>query len=188
MWALQMRVDERPQSVAQWLDAVRYGRRETLAQSAEIIHEPAEIVEDETVLSALPTLRSAKKPTHENQNPQREELNLPILSGDNETWYRVKIDALRVTWPKRCACCLSPMITTLDVRTPTVWWQIPYCAECRAHAEKGQNIEGVSTAAAIASGVLGLMMCAGEALRPGLMFLLGGPVGVARRRGIVAAI
>ncbi len=177
MWALQMRVYERPQSVAQWLDAVRYGGRETVPEKAAV----EEIVDDETVNAAsagasLSSVRSNQNPPRANSSKRDEILNLPVLSSDSEIWYRVKIDALRVTWPKRCACCLSPLVTTLDVRTPKVWWQIPYCAECRAHAEKGQNIEGVSTAAAIASGVVGLMLCAGEALRPGLMFLLGGPL------------
>ena len=177
MWALQMRVDERPQSVAQWLDAVRYGRSELLTESSETIDAPTEIIEDKAADTSLPSLRAAKKPAREAENLERDDvLSLPILSGDNETWYRVKIDALRVTWLKRCACCLSPMITTLDVRTPTVWWQIPYCAQCRAHAESGQNIEGVSTAAAIGSGVLGLMLCASEVFRPGAFFLLGGPL------------
>ena len=166
MWALQMRVDERPQSVAGWLDAVHHGRSESMSLDKIAADESLQAVP-----SALPPMRAPQKLA-------RDELpKLPVLSGDNETWYRVKIDALRVIWPKRCACCLSPLVTTLDVHTPSVWWQIPYCAECRHHAETGQNIEGVSTAASIGSGVVGLVLCAsGSRAVPALIFLLGGPL------------
>ncbi len=75
-------------------------------------------------------------------------------------WYRVSVNARRIVWPKKCACCGGGMTLPLDVKTPAIWWQLPYCAACREHAERGEAI------------MVGGSIVAGLLLAVGLTFLL----------------
>ena len=98
--------------------------------------------------------------------------------GNSEAWHRVSVETRRVQWPRRCACCGEHLAVMLDVRTPKIWWQLPYCHECREHAEKGQNIDGVARSAMVACGTLGAVAAlAFDAWQPGLMVGLGGVLG-----------
>ena len=81
-----------------------------------------------------------------------------VLHGN--VWYRVTVNARRIVWPKKCACCGGPMMLPLDVKTPAIWWQLPYCAACRDHAERG---EAMTVGGSMVSGLL---------LAIGLTFLL----------------
>ena len=86
----------------------------------------------------------------------------------SEPSYRVTVSSRRIVWPKKCACCGGGMVLPLDVRTPTIWWQLPYCAACREHAERGESISdggGVAAALFLALGVSLLLL---EGIRPGL--------------------
>jgi serine/threonine protein kinase len=80
-----------------------------------------------------------------------------LLGSDSpRAWYRVTVEARRIEWPKKCACCGESMVVPLDVCTPAIWWQLPYCAACREHAERGEAINSASNLAGWILGTLGL--------------------------------
>lgn len=86
----------------------------------------------------------------------------------SEPSYRVSVSSRRIVWPKKCACCGGGMVLPLDVRTPTIWWQLPYCAACREHAERGESISDGGGVAAALFFALGVSLLLLEGIRPGL--------------------
>lgn len=87
----------------------------------------------------------------------------------SEPSYRVTVTARRIVWPKKCACCGGGMVLPLDVKTPTIWWQLPYCAACREHAERGESITVGGSVVAALSFALGLTLLLLEAGELGLV-------------------
>lgn len=64
--------------------------------------------------------------------------------------YQLQVSAKLLSWPRRCACCMSEPNTHLRaaasrttgkrVRTTTTsWWDIPYCTLCLDHKAKFDN-------------------------------------------------
>jgi serine/threonine protein kinase len=160
MWAMEMRVDERPQTLQDWFKSF-YGKRQTATPEPISVDKGA--TQDKTasqVLLTAPDETAAAGKTaalsdsvpHESAEPVGRNAMRP-RKGDmsSEQWYQVDIHAKRVKWPKQCACCNAPCTTFYIMETRTAAWEVPYCAACREHAERGQSIEGMLHGLAAAS-------------------------------------
>jgi hypothetical protein len=148
MWALEMRVDRRPQTVHAFLDALT---RRTWTVPPEIVSTPAEEPQD------------ISQPA-----PPDFHWGIPDPA---ERVYEVAIPSDEVRWPQRCACCFAPADTSYQLESMGTtglfdlfverWsWPVPYCSTCLEHvqmdASHSQNGPGgIAAAAPLAGLVLG---------------------------------
>jgi serine/threonine protein kinase len=151
MWALEMRIDRRPQTVRSFLDALPVPERYP---------------------DRLPSSRAEIPPVDEMRSPAPLPLEpspLPALEGDPPFYITVGTD--RVIWPDMCACCAGPpngqlvldgpgTDSWLGMFSPPHEWEVPYCSVCLEHVEfeashSAKGPGAIAAAAPIAGLVLG---------------------------------
>jgi serine/threonine protein kinase len=151
MWAMKMRVADRPQRVADFLDPLR---------SAATSPEPPPTTVPEPADESLP-----HRPTWR-----------PPVPYDGP--YDLEVGGEDVRWPRRCACCFEPSDTALLIEhtgnggflglfSETREWEVPYCSQCAQHIQlehsaPGGNLGG-AIAGALIGGPLGLLVGLGSA-------------------------
>jgi serine/threonine protein kinase len=139
MWAMKMRVADRPQRVDEFLGLLRSSLR---APESPLVpaREPAE--------QALP-----HRPTWRPPVPYDGPFDVEV-SGDD------------VRWPRRCACCFEPSDTALLIEhtgsggflglfSETREWEVPYCSQCADHIQLEQSAPGGNLGGAIAGALIG---------------------------------
>ena len=165
LWAMSMRVDQRPQTVQEFLDGLPSA---DAVQPPPAPGSPAPPGEDspppppETVVTAPPRMpRPTWRPPVPYEGP-----------------YDVEVVAEELRWPPRCACCFEPADASLPVEhttgggflglfQETRGWDVPYCSQCLEHIRldsdrPGGNLGGAVTGALIGGG-LGLLIGLGSA-------------------------
>ncbi len=160
MWALEMRVGDRPQTARAWVDALRAAHRPVVAPVPDPPPAPR------TPASPSPAPIPSRTPTWR-----------PPLPYDGP--YDVEAQGEQLRWPERCACCFEAADATLGVqqtqsggflglREEIRGWDVPYCSTCLQHlqleatAPRGVNAGGL-LAGALVGGPLGLLIGLGSA-------------------------
>jgi serine/threonine protein kinase len=166
LWAMKMRVNERPQTVREFLGALRSaGVTASPPAPGSTRAGPDDFPEAVPVPFPLPGLPG--RPTWR-----------PPLPYDGP--YDVEVSGDKLIWPDRCACCLQQPTTHLRIEhtapsgflglsQETKGWNVPYCSPCAEHVRLQDQRPG--------SG-LGGMAFGG---------LLGGPIGMLIGLGSAAA-
>jgi serine/threonine-protein kinase len=124
-WAMEQRVDQRPQSVAEFLAALR----------------PRHV--------AQPPRSERPRP---GPVPPRSDPT-PLPQARRADAYDVEVEGPRLHWPDRCACCLDPPDGELRVQhtgsdvplflfQETRGWNVPYCAPCLRHVGASVAAQG----------------------------------------------
>lgn len=166
LWAMSMRVDQRPQTVREFLDAL---------PSAEAMKAPA------------PPLRATPPPSPA-PSSERDTAQMPPLPRiPRPTWrppvpydgpYDVEVTGAELRWPSLCACCFETSDTTIRIEHTTGGglfgmfqetraWDVPYCSQCVEHVrldrERPRGNLGGALAGAVVGGGLGLLIGLGSA-------------------------
>jgi serine/threonine protein kinase len=152
MWSMKMRVAERPQSVREFLAALR--------SSSRIAPSPAPTPPAPETIPAGP-----HRPTWR-----------PPVSYDGP--YDVEVKGPELQWPDRCVCCFQPSDSTYTVQRTlpsgflslfeeTRAWDVPYCTQCLRHVEldaagPASGLGGM-VAGAFMGGPIGLLIGVGSA-------------------------
>jgi serine/threonine protein kinase len=140
MWAMEMRIDERPQTIADFLTALNQAKQAI----RPVTRKPA----------PLP--------------PPDLEPDLPVPSPlpDRGPFY-IQVSGDNVRWPDHCACCFEPADSYFAAEhtggegpfflfPETRGWDVPYCSQCLRHLELAIAPDGgVSIAGPLASMALG---------------------------------
>ncbi|MFN0074694.1 MAG: hypothetical protein ACKVVP_24690, partial [Chloroflexota bacterium] len=156
MWAMRMRVDERPQTVRDLLDRLENLESSRPASPAPNPMSPARLPEPAT---------PPRRPTWHPQLPYDGPFDLDV-EGD------------QIQWPDQCACCFGVPDATLRIEytgsggflgmfSETRAWDVPYCSPCAEHvgleaSMPGGNIGG-ALAGALIGGPIGLLVGLGSA-------------------------
>jgi predicted Ser/Thr protein kinase len=157
MWALEMRVDHRPQRVMEFIDALR----------------PAD--------PAAPPEPKLAPPATE---PDEPEPWWPASSAAN-TLYEVRVADEAVHWPNQCACCFEPADGAYTAEftgsggpfglfQETRAWEVPYCSTCLEHLRAASSPASGGGGLAAAAPLAGLLL--GGPL--GMLIGLGGAAAV----------
>jgi hypothetical protein len=176
MWAMEMRVDERPQTVRDWVRALHLGRRAASAVAAE--PEPATEEKVHPMADVLPPRTGDGGDARPATVAAAQDHWTKIIAGTSlrlgrRDWYAVSIQVRRVKWPKLCVCCNAPCTTFLPLTTTTATWEVPCCPNCRGHAEHGKAINGFLYGFTVISFVFGLILTlVFEQVRAGAFFAL----------------
>jgi serine/threonine protein kinase len=162
MWAMNMRVDQRPQTVQEFLD----GLPSVEALSAPLFEPPAPLPPppEPTPPEEIPAPRM-HRPTWRPSIPY-------------EGPYDVEATGSELRWPGNCACCFESADSSLPVQytagggflglfEETRAWDVPYCSQCLDHVQADQNRPGGNLGGAVAGaligGPLGLLVGVGSA-------------------------
>jgi serine/threonine protein kinase len=164
LWAMSMRVDQRPQNVREFLDGLPTGAPAaappTPLPPPVLPNQPAD--EFQTLPIPPPRLpRPTWRPPVEYDGP-----------------YDIEVHGSELRWPQRCACCFESPDSTLQIEhttgggflgmfRETRGWDVPYCRHCLEHIDlersrPGGNLGGALTGAVIGGG-LGLLIGLGSA-------------------------
>jgi serine/threonine protein kinase len=113
MWAMQMKINLRPQSVDDFIAVLR----------------------SPNGFDASAYFQTETAPVSPNVMPSRESLPSAI-SAVSDGWFVVSIpmslwSSSGVDWPQRCACCGEKAETLLDGTFPMN--EVPYCFDCQQH-------------------------------------------------------
>jgi len=175
-WAMELKVDSRPQTVREFLNALDGTSQPVIVPTIEYeqsVEDPA--FEQEVNESDAPPYL----PWRAEQTPYA----LPTLhTFDIHTNSH---DPIRLQWPQRCACCgaASDTFHTLVYMPndqPARWqsWYVPYCSPCVQHVEASEEEKNrmftIAPAVGLATVVgAGGACLAAESLAPlGLWFLV----------------
>jgi serine/threonine protein kinase len=150
MWALEMRVDRRPQRVSEFLEALE--RADRPAPAAPAAPQP--------VPRREPTPRRSRT---------RQPPALPPLPPAGP--YEIDVASDNIRWPDECACCFEPADASYPLEAAgsggpfglfvtTRSWDAPYCSAClehmqRYHSQSANGLSGLAAAAPLAGLVLG---------------------------------
>jgi len=173
LWAMSMRVDQRPRNVRQFLDALPSIDAVTApppvtARPEPVPSQPAPRHEFDTAPAPPPVPGPAPprmpRPTWRHPVPY-------------EGPYDVEVTGETLRWPPYCACCFEPADAAYHVEytaggflglfQETRGWDVPYCSQCLEHvrvdsARPGGNLGG-AVAGAVIGGPLGLLIGLGSA-------------------------
>ena len=187
MWAMAMRVDQRPQTVREFVDA--------LPRPEDLMPRPAPEARARTRTSRRPPPNPLPPPAPRvPAAPARP--SAPSVPADEweslpgtrrPTWrppvpyggpYDVEVTGEELTWPDRCACCFEPADAAFPVEfttsggflglfSKTRGWDVPYCSQCLQHVEvqgsaPGGNLGG-AVLGAVVGGPIGLLIGLGSA-------------------------
>jgi serine/threonine protein kinase len=170
MWAMEIRVDQRPQTVGVFTAALLAGlAAPTLTAPREAAPPPAPPPTPPPTLAPTPPTSSGG-------------WGLP-----DEAPYDVVAQG-ELSWPQQCACCSEPADSYYTVEhtggdgpffvfEETRTWAVPYCSQCLEHARKATEIRGPSLGR-IAAGTLASVFFGPAA---GLLVGLGGAASDAHR-------
>jgi serine/threonine protein kinase len=170
LWAMEIRVDRRPQTVAEFITALRQGRPDLGAPERQAYVDPG-----------LSVPAPTPPPLHELTPAPRPTAPPTAFSGDPP--YRVSAEGKTLQLPQQCACCTEPADTTyfaehtggdgpFSLFEQSRGWEFPYCAQCLEHVRL--NAETPRPGLGLAAGPL-------------LGAALGGPVGLLIGLGGAAA-
>jgi serine/threonine protein kinase len=175
MWAMEIRVDQRPQAVQQFVEALEAGRE-----------QPALAPAPQRVEAAAPPSPSLA-PKNGPVPPPAE----PALQDDPP--YDVTVRADRVEWPDRCACCFEPSNTYYAAEhtggdgpfylfEETRSWNVPYCTQCLEHVRQTAEAGNGSGVGGLAAGALaGLLLGPAVGLLVGAGAVAASAIGTAQR-------
>ena len=176
LWAMTMRVDQRPQNVREFLDALP-------SEDALTAPPPPPRV-------TVPPAPSRPAPPRAGPRPGAETAPAPPVPAPprmpRPTWrpsvpyvgpYDVEVTGPTLRWPPNCACCFEPADSAfraeytaggfLGLFQETRGWDVPYCSQCLEHVSldsqrPGGNLGG-AVAGAVIGGPLGLLIGLGSA-------------------------
>jgi serine/threonine protein kinase len=161
LWAMQMRIDDRPQNLEEWLQS--FHAKHKPAPLVQAVTERAEVNATDKVL--LPPASSSHAvgvppplPEGEVRIPDSAPRPAQVRLTQKKGWYRVSIDTRLVKWPKQCACCGTHCSSFYTLESRTATWEVPYCWQCREHAERGQSLEGALYGLSAISFTLGMIL------------------------------
>lgn len=188
LWAMEIKVDARPQTVEEWIRALHTGRPRGVIETSklpETVPDPVKVLSgpnlqpldapDELPVAAQSTLdpsdpelswrdrlQNGSAPVAADALPKGERLPRQDRLVTDETtdarWYEVTVTARRLKWPQLCACCHLPCTTSMRLQSKTATWEVPYCPPCREHAERGHSFYGFIEGVAISLAALGAVM------------------------------
>ncbi len=174
MWAMQMRIDQRPQTVREFVDA--------LPRPEDLAPRPAR---DARSRRPAPDPLSAAPPPAPAASPDAPEPS-PLPGTRRPTWrppvpyegpYDVEVTGEELSWPDSCACCFEPADSALPIEYAAGGflgmfqearaWDVPYCSQCLQHVEvqasmPGGNLGG-AVLGAVVGGPIGLLIGLGSA-------------------------
>jgi serine/threonine protein kinase len=160
LWAMSMRVDQRPQNVREFLDGL---------PAVDAVPSPAP--RSEPVSPPTPRAETDNAPL-----PEPEPAQDPVPPRKpRPTWrppvqytgpYDVEVTGKELRWPPRCACCFEAAdsayrvdYTTsggfLGLFQETQGWDVPYCSQCLEHLQLEGNRPGGNLGGALAGLVIG---------------------------------
>jgi hypothetical protein len=161
MWAMEIRVDRRPQTVREFIEALK---------------------PDLSTRAAAPEVQTANLPAPPPLEPELLDTAPPAapssLALPDAGPYDVTVRGDRVAWPDQCACCSEtadasyaaehtggdgPFFLFEETRS----WNVPYCSQCLEHVHKAVNAPGPGFGR-LAAGTL-----AGSLLGPAVGLLVG---------------
>lgn len=144
MWAMQMKIADRPQTVQAFLDALPLPQYSSSTAPAQ---NPAGTI-------------ARPRPAHL-ATTQSLDLGLPMVDG----WFEVEVDTADPVWPQKCACCGALSCTVMKVgitpelkQSGSVYWPkrvVPYCLDCESHAIIGNNLTTQPFEIALLGGFIG---------------------------------
>jgi hypothetical protein len=164
VWAMSMRVDQRPQTVQEFLDALPSPEAMRRPAPPLVVTPPAPLPppEIDTIPAPAPRIpRPTWRPSVPYQGP-----------------YDIEVVGSELRWPSRCICCFEPSDTTMHVQhttgggffgmfQETRGWDVPYCSQCVEHirleGERPGGNFGGAVAGAVIGGGLGLLIGLGSA-------------------------
>jgi serine/threonine protein kinase len=171
LWAMSMRVDQRPQNVREFLDGLptvdAVPASAPSPASEPPMPAPGFEVDTAPVSSPVPVPAPPRLPRPTWRPP------VPY-----EGPYDVEVTGTTLQWPPACACCFEPSDSAFHVEyttgggflglfQETRGWDVPYCSQCLEHVEldrrrPGGNLGGAVTGALVGGG-LGLLIGLGSA-------------------------
>lgn len=194
LWAMEIRVDARPQSVGEFLDALEAAS----GRSAALPDGPVAPPDRPAARAAQPaprTQRPATKPTPapvepapRTPSPRAADRPTPdpdlASSPPDEAPFDVTVQGDRLHWPNQCACCFEPADTSYPAEhtggngpfglfEETRRWDVPYCSACLDHVRAANDLSGPGMGPLAAGPLAGVM--------------LGGPIGLLVGLGVAAA-
>jgi serine/threonine protein kinase len=166
LWAMSMRVDQRPQTVREFLDALPAVDAEPVPPPPSWL--PAPVPQTESPLPPEPVVTAPPRMPRPTWRP-----SVPY-----EGPYDVEVAGADLRWPLHCACCFEAADAAFRVEyttgggifglfQETQGWDVPYCSQCLEHVRldagrPGGNLGG-ALAGAVIGGGLGLLIGLGSA-------------------------
>jgi len=151
MWAMEMKIDRRPQSVGGFIEVLRRS-----SGMSTIIIDPAK---SPTEVGGPPLAEVPKIEISPACEERRDRLtkainNSPLLRTDPSGAEPMRVTQSLVKFPKMCACCGGKGDTFITIQAPLGesapyrgWspnvdvrqWEVPYCYACTVHYEASRN-------------------------------------------------
>jgi serine/threonine protein kinase len=166
VWAMSMRVDQRPQTVREFLDGL---------PSADAMRTPAPVSPPPAPQPEADTAPMPPAPVPAPPRMPRPTWRPPV---PYEGPYDIEVTGDELRWPSRCACCFEPSDSALRVEhttgggflglfQETRGWDVPYCSQCLEHirlesSRPGGNLGG-ALAGLVIGGPVGLLVGLGSA-------------------------
>jgi serine/threonine protein kinase len=181
--ALQVRIEDRPQSVHAFLEELR----PVVADTSPSIPSVAHIAIPTPVAAVIPPVPGVQA-TAQNAAQATVQVAVPaatvqsqsstqsgVSTGHDRVW-RVEVPRSRqpsqYAWPARCACCDAPTPNSaVEVARASQTWRVPHCELCAAHMDSSRTSVIATTWGMIGGTTIALL---GVLMRD---FFLG-PVGV----------
>jgi serine/threonine protein kinase len=175
MWAMEIRVDRRPQTVQEFLAALGSSALGAAPRAENRGMAPAPPTPPAP--PPLPAPRTAPAP-RDDLAPRESEQSWYI---PDEGPFDVMVRGDQLDWPLQCACCGEPSDTSYTAEytggdgpfglfEETRSWNVPYCSQCLEHVHKALNAPGpslgkaaVGTLATALLGPVGLLIGIGAA-------------------------
>jgi serine/threonine protein kinase len=175
LWAMSMRVDQRPRTVREFLEGLPAVDAESAPPPPRWLPPPGT-----GPIPAPPPMPRTEPPPLPVPVPAPPRMPRPTWrpSVPYEGPYDIEVTGASLKWPQNCACCFEPADSTfrIDYTTgggflgmfqETRGWDVPYCSQCLEHVQldesrPGGNLGGALAGAAIGGG-LGLLIGLGSA-------------------------
>jgi serine/threonine protein kinase len=164
LWAMRMRVDQRPQNVREFLDGLPSAEAIWSTASATVITPPGSAPGVEADISpARPAPAPFPTPVSVPPRMPRPTWRPPV---PYEGPYDVEVTGTTLRWPQSCACCFEPADAAFRVEyttgggflglfKETRGWDVPYCSQCLEHIRLDSERPGGNLGGAIAGLVIG---------------------------------
>ncbi len=178
VWAMAIRIDERPQTVGAFVSALRAGLPEAgLAQ-------PVPVGRATPRPSPCSTPPPPARPPAAEPAPPATFYGQDAPQGTSEGPYEVTVAGETLRWPGLCACCFEPADASFMAEhtggdgpfflfEETHGWDIPYCSQCLEHVRVAASSPGPGLGRLAAGSLVGAA--------------LGGPIGLLVGLGGAAA-
>jgi serine/threonine protein kinase len=164
LWAMSMRVDQRPQNVREFLDGL------PSAEAERSIWSPPVTVPSRST----PTVEADTTPAPPAPTPPPAPVPAPPRM-PRPTWrppvpyegpYDVEATGSTLHWPQNCACCFEPSDAAFRIEhttgggflglfQETSGWDVPYCSRCIEHIQLDSKRPGGNLGGAVAGMVIG---------------------------------